>query len=59
MYIYKFISHCVWCVKESSTRFQIDADGKICSISIDFYIVNGEYDSDLKWPFEGQFLLPY
>ena len=31
-----------------------NTDGEICSVSVDFYIINGEYDTDLKWPFEGQ-----
>ena len=57
----KFISHCSWCLGESlnfrpSMSFiaLASTDSKICSVSVDFYIMNGEYDANLKWPFEGQ-----
>ena len=55
----KFMCHCSWCLagflkSTNPSREIVDTDGKICSVSIDFYIVNGEYDTNLKWPFEGQ-----
>ena len=59
--VVKFISHCTWCLGESlnfrpsmSLITLASTDGKICSVSVDFYIMNGEHDGNLKWPFEGQ-----
>ena len=45
-----FICHCSWCLAESlmntvSSPTVWHTDGKICIVSVDLYIINGEYDT--------------
>ena len=55
----KLVCHCIWCLARFLNVVVIwpidaitDTNSKICSISVDLYVTNGEYDANLKCPFK-------